>query len=127
MASEATAHAESAARLAAGLTSDGDPARAVEILRGLSRADLTAAVRKLAGMALARNAEVFPRGMGDELDLAPDWPRCWADWVLEAAAADDEKTLANLADANPEDSPLASACLRVLLSAAAGTEEGAGA
>jgi hypothetical protein len=123
---DAETRGQALARLAAGLAGDGDWTGAGVILGDLTREELKAAVAELARMAIARCAEVFPRGMGDEAELAPNWPKCWADWVIEAVDLGEEKTLADLADANPAGSPLASACLQVLLAAAVGVEAEAG-
>lgn len=122
MASEATAHAESAARLAAGLAADGDASRAVGILAGLSCEDLGAAAGELARMAVARDPEVFPRAGGDA-DPAPDWPAFWAEAATEARKADDTGWLPVPMTASRPGGVSESACLRVLLAAAAGTQE----
>ena len=76
VAPEAASRGESAALLAAGLAEEGAPDRAVEILTGLPREALRAAVAKLARMAIDRDAEVFPQGDKDKPELAPDWPAC---------------------------------------------------
>ena len=120
------AHAGSLACEAAEAAVSGDWETAGQLLAAVGaetgREGTTAAVGVLCDLVIARNPAP-PSWAGQ--DLAPDWPRCWADWAVSVRRDRDDRFLASLVAANREGSDMEAMCLGVLLAAAAGRTEGA--